>query len=40
MIGDGSNDIGAGKNAGCKAILIDEIVSHDYDQDSSVNGLL
>ena len=37
MIGDGGNDILAGKNAGCRTILID---NSDYGQDISCNSLL
>lgn len=40
MIGDGSNDVGAGKNAGCKTALIDESGSQDYGQDVIVNSLI
>ena len=38
MIGDGENDIAAGKNAGCHTALIatDE---HDYGQEVSVTSL-
>ena len=37
MIGDGENDILAGKNAGCRTILIG---NSDYGQDISCNSLL
>lgn len=37
MIGDGKNDIKAGKNAGCKTALIGE---EDYGQDLTVKSLL
>lgn len=40
MIGDGSNDVGAGKNAGCKAVLIDATRSQNYGQDMTVDSLL
>lgn len=40
MIGDGSNDVGAGKNAGCKTALIDEFGLQDYGQDLIVNSLI
>jgi D-glycero-D-manno-heptose 1,7-bisphosphate phosphatase len=37
MIGDGKNDIEAGKNAGCKTALIGK---ENYDQDTSADSLL
>ena len=37
MIGDGKNDIGAGKNAGCKTALIG---CEDYGQDITVSSLM
>ena len=37
MIGDGKNDIEAGKNAGCKTALIGE---DDYGQDKEVSSVL
>ncbi len=37
MIGDGKNDVGAGKNAGCKTALIG---SEDYGQDMTAESLL
>lgn len=37
MIGDGKNDIQAGKNAGCKTVLIG---NEDYGQDMTVDSLL
>ncbi len=37
MIGDSENDILAGKNAGCKTVLIGK---EDYDQDITVSSLL
>ncbi len=40
MIGDGSNDIGAGKNAGCKTALITDSDSQDFGSDLKVTGLL
>ena len=36
MVGDGENDILAGKNAGCKTVLIG---SRDYRQDCTVSSL-
>ena len=36
MVGDGKNDILAGKNAGCKTALIG---SNDFDQNISINSL-
>ena len=36
MIGDGENDVLAGKNAGCKTVLIG---SQDYKQDYTVSSL-
>ena len=37
MIGDGENDIKAGKAAGCRTVLIG---AEDYGQDKSVTSLL
>ena len=37
MVGDGENDVTAGKNAGCRTALIG---SEDYGQDMTVNSLL
>jgi len=37
MVGDGENDIGAGKNAGCKTALIG---TEDFQQDVTVESLL
>jgi D-glycero-D-manno-heptose 1,7-bisphosphate phosphatase len=37
MIGDSKNDVGAGKNAGCKSVLIG---NDDYEEDVRVNSLL
>jgi D-glycero-D-manno-heptose 1,7-bisphosphate phosphatase len=37
MIGDGKNDVGAGKAAGCRTVLIGE---EDYGQDVTVSSLL
>lgn len=37
MIGDGKNDVGAGKAAGCKTVLIGD---EDYGQDVTSNSLL
>ena len=36
MIGDGENDILAGKNAGCKTVLIG---NQDFDQNYTVSSL-
>lgn len=36
MIGDGENDVLAGKNAGCKTVLIG---NQDYQQDYTVSSL-
>jgi len=38
MIGDGKNDVEAGKNAGCKTVLINSS-SEDYGQDLTVDSL-
>jgi phosphoglycolate phosphatase-like HAD superfamily hydrolase len=37
MIGDSENDILAGKNAGCKTVLIGK---EDYQQDKTASSLL
>ncbi len=38
MVGDGENDIKAGKNAGCKTVLINSKCEY-YGQDLSVGNL-
>ncbi len=40
MIGDGANDIGAGKNAGCKTALIAKDNTDTYGEDIRVNSVL
>lgn len=40
MIGDGKNDVGAGKNAGCRTVLIAEERNEDYGADMRVDSLL
>ena len=37
MVGDGKNDVQAGRNAGCKTVLIG---NENYGQDESVKSLL